>query len=66
MWLAQKLGRKVDRGWQIDFKLTHQELAEAVGGSRVSVTRLLSELEKAGDIERYPRRSIVVKQTAFD
>lgn len=61
MWLAQKLGCQVDTGWQINFKLTHQEIAEAVGGSRVSVTRLLRELEKEGEIERWSPRSIVVK-----
>ena len=65
LWLASKFGRPVEAGWHIDFKLTHQELAEAVGGSRVSVTRLLSELEKKAEIERWPGRSIVVKNTAL-
>ncbi len=66
VWLAQKLGCQVDSGWQINFKLTHQEIAEAVGGSRVSVTRLLRELEKEGKIERWPRRSIVVKHSTLN
>lgn len=61
VWIAHKFGCQVDTGWQIKFKLTHQEIAEAVGGSRVSITRLLRELEKQGDIERLPPRSIVVK-----
>lgn len=61
LWLASKFGRPVEAGWHIDFKLTHQELAEAVGGSRVSITRLISELEREGEIERWPPRSIVVK-----
>jgi CRP-like cAMP-binding protein len=60
-WLASKVGKPVDEGWQIDFKLTHQELAEAIGSSRVTITRLLSELEQQGAIERFNNRGIVVK-----
>jgi len=52
-WLALKLGKPVDQGWQIRFKLTHQELAQAVRSSRVSVTRALQRLEQQGEIQRY-------------
>jgi len=60
-WLASKAGKPVNQGWQIDFKLTHQELAEAIGSSRVTITRLLSELEQQGAIKRLDNRDIVVK-----
>lgn len=64
MWLAQKLGEPVDRGWQINFKLTHQELAEAIGSSRVTVTKLLRELEQQGDIKRISHyRGFIVKSS---
>ncbi len=51
-WVAYKLGEPVSAGWRINFKLTHQELAEAVRSSRVSVTRALQNLEKQGKIKR--------------
>jgi len=61
IWLANKFGHPMEHGWQIGFRLTHQELADAIGSSRVTVTRLLSQLEQQGAILRLDRSSIVVK-----
>ena len=52
VWLAQKFGREVERGQQIDLSLTHQELAELIGTTRVTVTRLLNQFEHEGIICR--------------
>jgi CRP-like cAMP-binding protein len=62
LWLARKFGQPVKEGWKIGFKLTHQELADAIGSSRVTVTRLLSTLEQQGLIDRFHRHCIVVKE----
>jgi len=62
VWLARKFGQPVKEGWQISFKLTHQELAEAIGSSRVTVTRLLKRLEQKDIIKRFGRHCIVVKE----
>jgi len=60
--VTRKFGQPVKEGWKIGFKLPHQELADAIGSSRVTVTRLLRRLEQQGVIERFGRNSIVVKE----
>jgi CRP-like cAMP-binding protein len=60
-WLAKKFGHQVEKGQLIDLRLTHQEIAETIGTTRVTVTRLLNEFEKQGIIERLPRKSIVLQ-----
>jgi CRP-like cAMP-binding protein len=61
MWLAQKFGRKVQEGELIELPLTHQELAEFVGTTRVTVTRFLNHFEKKGIISRPYRQAIIVR-----
>lgn len=52
MWLAHRFGREVERGWILDLKLTHQALADSIGSTRVTVTRVLQSFEKEGRLER--------------
>jgi len=59
-WLAAKFGRTVDLGCLIDLRLTHQELAEAIGTTRVTVTRLLKDFEQEESINRV-RGHIVIR-----
>ena len=59
IWLARKFACKVEQGQLIDLRLTHQELAEVIGTTRVTVTRLLSQFEREGIIYR-PRRNFIV------
>ena len=59
VWLGQKFGRDVDTGRLIDLQLTHQELAEAIGTTRVSVTRMLQEFESEGMLLRHQRQFIL-------
>ena len=49
VWLGQKFGREDDAGRLIDLQLTHQQLAEAINTSRVTVTRLLKQFESQGE-----------------
>lgn len=58
-WLANRFGQHVSQGKLIDLRLTHQEIAELVGLTRVTVTRILSDLEKQGLIQRQERQFIV-------
>lgn len=44
--LAREYGIKTNKGLLIDLKLTHQEIADLVGASRVMVSRVLSELDE--------------------
>jgi CRP-like cAMP-binding protein len=64
-WLAKKFGRGVDKGHLLDLGLTHQDLAELLGTTRVTITRLIHQLEQQGMIDRLPRKQILVQVGAF-
>ena len=46
VWLADKFGEQSEQGYHILIQLTHQDIAEAIDTSRVTVTRLIGKLEK--------------------
>jgi CRP-like cAMP-binding protein len=48
IWLAEKFGREIQCGKLIDLKLTHQQIAEIIATTRVTVTRILIEFAKQG------------------
>lgn len=60
VWLARKFGREVKGGQLIDLRLTHQAIAESIGTTRVTVTRLLNEFEREGTISRHRRQYIIL------
>jgi len=60
-WLAKRFGQEVEQGQLIDLRLTHQDIAELVGLTRVTVTRLLSNFEKQGIIQRQGRQFIILQ-----
>lgn len=61
-WLAQRFGRSVQQGHLIDLRLTHQDLAELVGTTRVTITRTLGQFEQQGLIERLSVHRILLKE----
>ncbi len=61
IWFAQKFGKKVINGVLIDIRITHQDLADIMGSTRVTVTRLLNKLEQERMIIRPCRFTIVIK-----
>ncbi len=60
VWLGRKFGREVEQGLLIDLRLTHQELSEAIGITRITVTRLMGRLEEQGFIDRTRPQYIVL------
>ncbi|HEX2224098.1 MAG TPA: Crp/Fnr family transcriptional regulator [Thermoanaerobaculia bacterium] len=46
--LAEQFGRATQRGTLIEVKVTHAQLASAVGATRTTVTRLLGRLRRRG------------------
>ena len=60
IWLSRKFGYPINQGQLIDLRLTHQEIAEVIGTTRVTVTRLLSQLEQEGTICRSKRHFIIL------
>lgn len=61
-WLAQKFGREAATGQLIDLRLTHQDLSEVLGSTRVTITRTINQLEQQGLIERHPLHRIVLRE----
>ena len=61
-WLAKKFGCEVNQGQLIDLRLTHQELSEIIGTTRVTVTRILNDFEKQGIIERLSRQRLILHE----
>ncbi|MCL6434486.1 MAG: Crp/Fnr family transcriptional regulator [Leptolyngbyaceae cyanobacterium HOT.MB2.61] len=49
-WLADQFGHEADQGQLIHLRLTHQDIADTLGTTRVTVTRLLSQFEQQGRI----------------
>ncbi|MEH2322557.1 MAG: Crp/Fnr family transcriptional regulator [Nostoc sp.] len=59
VWLSEKFGRDVEKGKLIDLNVTHQDIAEVLNTTRVTVTRLLQQLEEEGTVLRHKRRIIL-------
>ena len=59
VWLGQKFGCDVEQGRLIDLGLTHQEIAEVINSTRVSVTRMLQQFESEGILLRQQRRFVL-------
>lgn len=59
--LKQELGEPVAGGNRIIVRFTHQYLANAIGSSRVTVTRLIGEFQRRGLIAIDSDRHIIVK-----
>jgi hypothetical protein len=49
--LAEEFGKADSKGLHLPFVLTHSQLAGAIGSTRGTVTRLLGELRKNGEIK---------------
>jgi CRP-like cAMP-binding protein len=61
-WLGKKFGKETSQGQLIDLRLTHQDISDILGTTRVTVTRLLNQLEKQGIIERNPLHRFVLRE----
>ena len=59
VWLSEKFRRDVDQGKLINLNVTHQDIAEVLNTTRVTVTRLLQQLESEGTVLRHKRRIIL-------
>lgn len=61
-WLGKKFGRQIETGQLIDLRLTHQDIADLLNSTRVTITRVLLNLEDQGLIQRLPLHRIVLKE----
>lgn len=63
-WLAENFGQPTSHGRLITVRLTHQEIAETIGTSRVTVTRFIKQLEANG-LMRWSGRERFVSNRAL-
>jgi global nitrogen regulator NtcA len=57
--LSRDFGVPTSEGIRIDLKLSHQAIAEAIGSTRVTVTRLLGDLRNAEQISIHKKKITV-------
>src|SRR5262245_32292157 len=58
--LTESHGRQVGPYWEIDLRLSHQDLANLIGATRETVTLTLGQLQSAGPIRVAGRRVAVL------
>ncbi|SFL08129.1 Crp/Fnr family transcriptional regulator [Halanaerobium salsuginis] len=58
--LAEDFGRKIEDGTVIDLVLTHQEIANLIGSSRVTVTKLINRFIDEGLMTIKKRKIIIL------
>lgn len=58
--LAEDFGREIEAGTVIDLVLTHQEIANLIGSSRVTVTKLINKFIDEGMITIKKRKIIII------
>ena len=63
--MKREIGQPVEAGTRIGVRLTHQNLANAIGTTRVTVTRLLNKLKQQGTIAFDCDRHIVIRHENF-
>lgn len=63
--LCRDFGIPTNEGIRIDLKLSHQAIAEAIGSTRVTVTRLLGDLRQENMISIYKKKITVHNPVAL-
>ncbi|MER3435779.1 MAG: transcriptional regulator [Leptolyngbya sp. ERB_1_1] len=58
--LQHEVGQPVQNGTRIHVRLTHQQLANAIGTTRVTVTRLIGQLKQEGWLAIDAKRHIIL------
>jgi len=58
--LKTEMGERIEQGIRLTIRLTHQDLANACGSTRATITRLLSKLERQGKISFDNERHIIL------
>ena len=64
-WLGDRFGNWEETGLTLRFPLTHQDLAETLSTTRVTITRSLGQLEDRGLICRLPKSQMFIDRSAY-
>lgn len=62
-WLGRRFGSTEEVGITLDTFLTHQDLAEALCTTRVTITRSLKDLERQGTIRHLDNRRLFIDKS---
>ncbi|MEG4108398.1 Crp/Fnr family transcriptional regulator [Microcoleus sp. S13_C5] len=63
--LQQEFGQPVVEGTRLNIRLTHQDIANAICTTRVTVTRMLGKLQQQGLISRDGDRHLILNKGVF-
>ncbi len=64
-WLDQRFGDAGAAGLILKTFLTHQDLAETLNTTRVTITRSLKQLERQGTIRHLANRQLFIARSAY-
>ncbi|AZB72233.1 Crp/Fnr family transcriptional regulator [Synechococcus elongatus] len=59
-WLTLRFGLQAEHGWMLDLHLTHQVLADIIGSTRVTITKLINQFEAEGRLIRLSGQRLLV------
>lgn len=65
-FLKQDMGQSVEGGTRLAMRLTHEDLANAIGSCRITVTRLLGKLKQQELISVDGRGHVIFKDQAWE
>lgn len=58
--LAMEIGTPIPQGIRLNVRLTHQNMANAIGTTRVTITRLVNRFRDQGWVDLDPQRHLVI------
>ncbi|MFP5273860.1 PAS domain-containing protein [Coleofasciculus sp.] len=62
LWLKEEFGQPTKEGTRLTIRLTHQDFANACCTTRVTITRLFSQLQQQGKISFDAQRHLVLRE----
>jgi CRP-like cAMP-binding protein len=64
IWLGDRFGDRHEAGLTLKVLLTHQDLAETLNTTRVTITRSMGQLERQGTIRHLANRRLFIDKSA--
>jgi CRP-like cAMP-binding protein len=65
LWLADRYGHSSDRGVEVPYWFTHQEMADLIGSTRETVTTVLADLRRNGLVTSQNHHFVVLDRDAL-
>lgn len=65
LWLADRYGQANERGVEVPYWFTHQEMADLIGSTRETVTTVLADLKRGGLVASQNHHFVVVDREAL-